>query len=226
MSIEKNLLATPNANGISVGGIIVIIILSILVIIGIVLLIVTLVKQFKKCNTTHLDSLNNEQVTQSNFNYQPEQNNLQNYETEPPPYYPAPAQARNSHGIIRLIFIVAVIITLIFGILKTVSCITTPNNTDNDLNPFNRLANNSDITITQSDTPFSYQFKLVAHEDISELEVTISFSDSQKVFTSQTEYVGSIKKNQTYNFSISKFESTTSPVYWNCEVTSGTVSLL
>ena len=138
----------------------------------------------------------------------------------------------HTFSILKLIIIVAIIIATIFGIIKIASYMTAPDTSDRDLNPFNRVANNSDIQLTQSDDiSFSYQYTLIPNTDISGLELTFTFeNEARKPITSKTKVLGNVKKHQTYTFSFSFTEFSFSQLsdieYWSCTVTGGTVSQL
>lgn len=199
-----------NEENINTEAYIAIIVLSIILIISIIILIYSLVKLSKNKKNLTLSEANNENP-QSQQKY----------------------KQIHSHGVFKLLIIVALIIVSIFGIIKIASCITNPNNTDQDINPFNRLANNSDIqSLTQSsDISLSYQYTLITNTDISGLEVTITFQDnSKKPITSKTKILGNVKKNQSYTFSFSVTEFSFSQLsdiyYWSGNVTGGTVSQL
>lgn len=136
------------------------------------------------------------------------------------------------HTLLKVILIFVLLVALFFGIFKVVSCITTPNNTDKDLNPLNRLARNSDISVTEdSDFSLSYAFTVVALNDISDLEVTFEFADSNhKILVSKIEKIGNVRTNQSYgiefsfgDFSISQLSKIKT---WHYEVTGGTVSFI
>ena len=182
-------------------------VLSIILIISVILLILTIVKLVK----------NRKNVP-----------NIPNGGSQQPTKY---RQIR-TFSILKLIIIVAIIIATIFGIIKIASCAVAPDNSDRDLNPFNRLANNSDIQLTQSDDiSLSYQYTLIPNTDISGLELTFTFeNETEKPITSKTKILGNVKKNQTYTFSFSVTEFSFSQLseirYWSCTVTGGTVSQL
>ena len=182
-------------------------VLSIILIISVILLILTIVKLVK----------NRKNVP-----------NIPNGGSQQPTKY---RQIR-TFSILKLIIIVAIIIATIFGIIKIASCAVAPDNSDRDLNPFNRLANNSDIQLTQSDDiSLSYQYTLIPNTDISGLELTFTFeNETEKPITSKTKILGNVKKNQTYTFSFSVTEFSFAQLseirYWSCTVTGGTVSQL
>ena len=181
--------------------------LSIILIISVILLILTIVKLVK----------NRKNVP-----------NIPNGGSQQPTKY----RQIHTFSILKLIIIVAIIIATIFGIIKIASYMTAPDTSDRDLNPFNRVANNSDIQLTQSDDiSFSYQYTLIPNTDISGLELTFTFeNEARKPITSKTKVLGNVKKHQTYTFSFSFTEFSFSQLsdieYWSCTVTGGTVSQL
>ena len=182
-------------------------VLSIILIISVILLILTIVKLVK----------NRKNVP-----------NIPNGGSQQPTKY----RQIHTFSILKLIIIVAIIIATIFGIIKIASYMTAPDTSDRDLNPFNRVANNSDIQLTQSDDiSFSYQYTLIPNTDISGLELTFTFeNEARKPITSKTKVLGNVKKHQTYTFSFSFTEFSFSQLsdieYWSCTVTGGTVSQL
>lgn len=148
---------------------------------------------------------------------------------------------KKSHGGLTFFIVIIVLSVCIFGIVKLIQYQqtkqpvdgqhTTQGNLDGTSHLFRRSANLNDVTIsTELDlASFGSKIIIMPKVDISMLEITVNFLDSnKKLLTSTSKQVGNVKKGVQATFSISLFELGFS-VAWNTKyntvaVTGGTVS--
>lgn len=94
-----------------------------------------------------------------------------------------------------------------------------------------RKANLNDIYIDLSpEFSMNMEYKINPNVNINKLELKFSFYDkNNKLLTSKTKYVGSVKKNNTYSVTINLFEFSFAQILTidkvRAEISSGTVPL-
>lgn len=128
---------------------------------------------------------------------------------------------------IKLIFLSTL---LILSTIFLCACFPDFSTTNNDKKLLSRPATYSDVSVTQNqDFSLSNKFQLIPNTDISNLQITINFKDSNKKdIVSKTKTIGNVTKGKeyTFSFSITEFSLVESfkIAYWNYEVTGGTIS--
>ncbi|MCH5172414.1 MAG: zinc ribbon domain-containing protein [Erysipelotrichales bacterium] len=141
------------------------------------------------------------------------------------------SKKKRSHGFLKFIAILTILVGCILGISKIIDSKKNPYNQDGATQLFKRSANNNDIYVN-SDLDLSnlgVKYIITPQVDIDGLKVTIEFLDkNMNALDSYVKSIGNVKKGVQVNFSISLLDLGIS-VAWNTKyeslgVTGGTVS--
>lgn len=129
--------------------------------------------------------------------------------------------------------IILIIALIIIGILLTGKLINDRiinNNTETSLTT--RAATINDISMDlKNDFSLSINYKITPKKDITNLEITFKYLDSnKKVLTTKIKQIGNVKEGTQYTVNVSLSEFSLTEIfninYVEAEVTRGTVSLI
>ncbi|MBD5584266.1 MAG: hypothetical protein HDQ88_04230 [Clostridia bacterium] len=148
-----------------------------------------------------------------------------------------PTKAK-SHGFLKFILALVIIVAVILGGIKIVDCTTNKTNNDGATKLLSRTARTSDIRVSEKDISFSplgVTYSVIPTSDIDGLEIKVKvYNSSKSISADKTVYLGTVQKSveQTFVYSLSDLNITistlaswlTNDFYWSYDVTGGTVS--